>query len=635
MKHVVSISLGSPARDHAVEIRLLGEQVRVERRGTNGDLARAIALYRELDGTVDAFGVGGIEFYLSVANRRYYWRDAKRIRAAVRRSKIGDGNGVRPILARRAVTALERHLREQGHTLRDMTVLKTTAVARYFLAQALTDAGCDVVLGDFMFTLGLPLPVKSLAAARALARVLLPAVTQLPYRWLYTLGEEQVRPPTGKWASHYAGARIIAGDYLQIREHMPADLRGKIVITNTTTARDVEDLRQRGVWLLVTETPRLNGRTFGSNVVEGMLLALLDKPQEDVTPEDFEALIERIPLEPALEVLNTSPVWGETPTDDRSHHREHGFLNPWPAPPRASVLTQIRYVSSRLSRFMLRGGNGLTGLPDVVLAPATSAAADTDTVTWVGQSTVLVRHSGRAVLTDPHWSPRAGPWYFGPKRLRPPGLSFDALPPIDVVLISHDHFDHLDARTVRRLRAAHQATFVVPLGVGSWLRGLDIRTDIVELDWWQSARVRGLDVTCTPAQHYGQRSPWDVNQRLWCGWSVKGEGRTWLFTGDTGYASDVFRTIGERLGPFDFAAIPIGTYDPPALMQPSHCAPEQALAIARQVGARRMLAVHWGTFDLSDEPSGEPPVRLRAEAARVGMPDDAVWVFGLGETRAW
>ena len=441
MKHVVSISLGSPARDHAVEIRLLDERFHVERRGTNGDLARAIALYRELDGTVDAFGVGGIEFYLPVANRRYYWRDAKRIRAAVQRSKIGDGNGVRPILARRAVTALERHLREQGHTLRGMTALKTTAVARYFLAQALIDAGCDVVLGDFMFTLGLPLPVKSLAAARALARVLLPAVTQLPYRWLYTLGEEQVRPPSGKWASHYARARIIAGDYLQIREHMPADLCGKIVITNTTTARDVEELRQRGVWLLVTETPRLNGRTFGSNVVEGMLLALLDKPQEDVTPEDFEALIERIPLEPALEVLNAPAVWGETHRDGRSHHRGRGFVNPWPAPPRASVLTQIRYASSRLSRFMLRGGNGLIEVPDVVLAPATPAAADADTVTWVGQSTVLVRHSGRAVLTDPHWSPRAGPWSFGPKRLRPPGLPFDALPPIDVVLISHDHFE--------------------------------------------------------------------------------------------------------------------------------------------------------------------------------------------------
>ena len=182
---------------------------------------------------------------------------------------------------------------------------------------------------------------------------------------------------------------------------MPADLRGKIVITNTTTARDVEDLRQRGVWLLVTETPRLNGRTFGSNVVEGMLLALLDKPQEDVTPEDFEALIERIPLEPALEVLNTPPVWGETPTDDRSHHRERGFLNPWPAPPRASVLTQIRYVSSRLSRFMRRGGNGLHRAPRRRLGTGDSAAADTDSVTWVGQSTVLVRHSGRAVLTRP------------------------------------------------------------------------------------------------------------------------------------------------------------------------------------------------------------------------------------------
>lgn len=310
MKHVVSISLGSPARDHAVDIELLGERLRVERRGTNGDLARAVALYRELDGTVDAFGVGGIEFFLPVANRRYYWRDAKAIRAAVRHSRIGDGNGVRPVLARRAVAALERHLRQDGRTLRGMTALKTTAVARYFLAEALIDAGCDVVLGDFMFTLGLPLPVRSLAAARTLARVLLPIVTQVPYRWLYTLGEEQEQPPTGKWAAHYDRASIIAGDFLQIREHMPGDLRGKIVLTNTTTARDVDDLRRRGVWLLVTETPRLDGRTFGSNVVESILLALLPKEQETITPKDLEALVERIPIEPSIEVLNASAAPG-------------------------------------------------------------------------------------------------------------------------------------------------------------------------------------------------------------------------------------------------------------------------------------------------------------------------------------
>jgi hypothetical protein len=319
MKRVVSVSLGSPRRDHAVVLTLLGQQIEIARRGTNGNIDRAVALYRELDGHVDAFGVGGIEFFLQVAGRRYYWRDAKRIRAAVRRSKVGDGNGVRAILARRAVAALERHLNAEGKTLRGMPALKTTAVARYFLAEALVDAGCDVVFGDFMFALGLPLPVTSMVTVRLLGRAMLPAVTQVPYRWLYTVGEEQEAAPTGKWGDHYARATLIAGDYLQIREHMPLDLRGKIILTNTTTRQDVADLRARGVYLLVTETPRLDGRSFGSNVIEAVLLALMDTPQREVTPAAFLTLVERIPLEPSVEVLNppTAPP-GEDTRSSRS-----------------------------------------------------------------------------------------------------------------------------------------------------------------------------------------------------------------------------------------------------------------------------------------------------------------------------
>lgn len=322
MKKVVSVSLGSPARDHAVVVTLLGEQVEIARRGTNGDLDRAVALYRELDGVVDAFGVGGIEFFLPVGGRRYHWRDAKRIRAAVRTSKVADGNGVRAILARRAVGALERHLNAEGRTLRGMAALKTTAVARYPMAEALIEAGCDVVFGDFMFALGLPLPVRSMRTVRLLGRALLPALTQVPYRWLYTLGDAQTAAPTGKWAQHYARATVIAGDYLQIREHMPRDLRHKIILTNTTTRQDVEDLRARGVHLLVTETPRLEGRSFGANVIEAVLLALTDAPQDRVTESDLAALVERIPLEPSVEVLNPSAATRSAPRPVRAEEVE-------------------------------------------------------------------------------------------------------------------------------------------------------------------------------------------------------------------------------------------------------------------------------------------------------------------------
>jgi hypothetical protein len=304
MKRVVSVSLGSPARDHTVSLTLFGKQVQVERRGVNGDIQGALKLYRELDGIVDAFGVGGIEFYMPVAERRYYWRDARCIRQAIRVSKAGDGNGVRAILARRAVRALERRLNADDRTLRGMKALKTTAVARYFLAQELDRHGCELTCGDLMFALGVPIPLRTLESVRTLGRVLLPPVTQLPYHWLYTLGDEQLAPPVEKWGRYYAEAEIIAGDFLQIRSHMPRDLRGKIILTNTTTKKDVEDLRERGVNLLVTETPRFAGRSFGTNVIEALLLALIDKPQDQITIEDFDCLIEHYALEPSIEVLN-------------------------------------------------------------------------------------------------------------------------------------------------------------------------------------------------------------------------------------------------------------------------------------------------------------------------------------------
>lgn len=306
MKKVLSISIGAPHRDHAVTMTLGGERLSVERRGTNGDLDRAVALYRELDGAVDAFGVGGIDFYLQVGERRYHWREAGRIRAAVKRSKVTDGNGLRGILSRRAVQAAEQHLEREGRSLKGMTALKTTACARYSLASALVEAGCDVTFGDLMFALNLPIPLRDLRSVRRLGAAMLPAVTRVPFRWLYSVGESQAAPPRPRWQEYFRRAQLIAGDFLQIREFMPDDLRGKVVVTNTTTRRDVEDLRERGVHLLVTETPRIEGRSFGSNVLEAMLLAVTDKPQEQVTADELTAALDRFELRPGVEVLNPS-----------------------------------------------------------------------------------------------------------------------------------------------------------------------------------------------------------------------------------------------------------------------------------------------------------------------------------------
>jgi hypothetical protein len=304
MKKVLSISVGSSSRDHTTRRTFLGEEFELSRQGTDGDFELAIQRYRELDGTVDAFGVGGAEFYLEVGKRRYYFRDIKRIREAIKISKVGDGNGVKGLLAKRAMVALEKHLNQEDKTHVGMKALKTTAVDRYHMAAAVVEAGCDAVFGDFMFTMNLPIAVHRLSTVRLLAAILLPVITQLPYMWFYPLGAQQDKEPEPKWEKYYRQASLIAGDFLQIRHHMPDDLRGKIIVTNTTTARNVEELRQRGLHILVTTTPRLEGRSFGTNVMEATMLALMDKPQSEVTSQDFLDLIERIPLEPNIEVLN-------------------------------------------------------------------------------------------------------------------------------------------------------------------------------------------------------------------------------------------------------------------------------------------------------------------------------------------
>ena len=304
MKQILSISLGASSRDHVTEVDFLGQRCRLTRLGTNGDLAKAIALYKEYDGKVDAFGVGGTMFFLEIAGRRYYWRDIQPIREAVRISKIGDGNGVKSILARKAVEALEARLAAEGRTLRGMKALMTAAVDRYSMAEALDRAGCKMVIGDFMFALGLPIPMHTLRTLRFVAAVLLPVLSRLPFTWFYPVGEKQEKEPQTRWNRYYQEAELVAGDFLQIRDYMPQDLRGKIVLTNTTTAQDVAELTRRGLSLLVTTTPRFEGRSFGTNVIEAALLALIDKPQEEITKQDLAELIDRIPIQPGIEKLN-------------------------------------------------------------------------------------------------------------------------------------------------------------------------------------------------------------------------------------------------------------------------------------------------------------------------------------------
>jgi L-ascorbate metabolism protein UlaG (beta-lactamase superfamily) len=316
-----------------------------------------------------------------------------------------------------------------------------------------------------------------------------------------------------------------------------------------------------------------------------------------------------------------------------AHHRERGFANTNPDFRRPPFWTRTAFFASRIWSTTVspkradlprvaNDGRALRGNPGAA------------TVTWVGHSTLLIQLDGVNLLTDPQWSERASPVPFaGPKRVTPPGLAFEDLPPIHLVVVSHDHYDHLDVRTVRRLAATHRPRFVVPLGLRRWFAALGI-TDVVELDWWEATEVSGLRLTSVPAQHFASRTLWDLNRRLWSGWVIAGRDRRLYFAGDTGYY-DVFRTIGERLGPFDLAAIAIGSYVPAAIMALTHTTPEEALRIFADVRGRRLVPIHWGTFDLADEPIDEPPRRLEAEARRLGLGPDRVWILQHGETRRW
>jgi N-acyl-phosphatidylethanolamine-hydrolysing phospholipase D len=253
-------------------------------------------------------------------------------------------------------------------------------------------------------------------------------------------------------------------------------------------------------------------------------------------------------------------------------------------------------------------------------------------ITWIGHSSFLVRMDGVFFLTDPMFSERASPFSFmGPRRMVPPGVPLTALPRIDFVLLTHDHYDHADLSTVKHL-AGLGVPFVVPLGLAGWVRAAGGRA--TELDWWRETELAGVRITCVPARHFSGRSLRDRNRRLWCGWVVSGKTRRFYDAGDTAYP-DHFSEIGERLGPIDLATVPIGAYLPAVMMHAVHTTPEEGLRIARDVGARTAVAMHFGTFDLSDEPVDEPARRFRAEAARQGWGTDRAWIMNIGETRDW
>ncbi|MDR5683125.1 MAG: quinate 5-dehydrogenase [Armatimonadota bacterium] len=301
MKHVVGVSLGSSRRDARAELRLLGEDVVIERIGTDGDKRRLVRLLQELDGRVDAIGLGGIDLFLQAGTRRYYMRDALRFARHVRKTPLVDGSGIKNSWEPHVV--LDYLPQQIGYGFSGRRVLQVSSVDRYGMAWAFWKAGAQVVYGDFLFALGFPIPLRSLRSVHVLAAVLLPVLTKLPLEWLYPIGPRQDKI-TPRYGHAFRWAEVIAGDFHLIRRFMPDDLTDKVVLTQTITPQDVAELRRRGVGMLVTMAPELNGRSFATNLLQALVVAFAGKDPDALSPQEYVDWMYRFDFRPRVEWLS-------------------------------------------------------------------------------------------------------------------------------------------------------------------------------------------------------------------------------------------------------------------------------------------------------------------------------------------
>ncbi len=293
---VVSVSLGSSKRDHAVEVEMLGRRLSIERVGVDGDYDKACAMIAGLDGKVAAIGLGGTDLYLVAGKKRYVIEQSRRLAESAKSTPVVDGSGLKNTLERETI----RSLAASGDLpLKGTKVLLVSAVDRFGMAEAVTEAGANTLFGDLIFALGIPIPIRSLAWVRILAALFLPVLRRLPISVLYPTGDaqESTKPKYGRF---FEWADVVAGDFHYIRKHLPERMDGRTIITNTTTQEDVALLKARGVATLVTTTPELGGRSFGTNVMEGVLIALAGKRPEQMQPDDYLDLLRRLGWKPRV-----------------------------------------------------------------------------------------------------------------------------------------------------------------------------------------------------------------------------------------------------------------------------------------------------------------------------------------------
>ncbi|OMQ24424.1 MBL fold metallo-hydrolase [Serratia oryzae] len=302
---------------------------------------------------------------------------------------------------------------------------------------------------------------------------------------------------------------------------------------------------------------------------------------------------------------------------NKAHHTPQGFINPEPTLHQPGDLRRWQDERKKL---------GLPKPPQEGYEQfnqrwwqAADLGGNQDSVWWLGHASLLLRLGGRYVLIDPVLSPRASPVnFYGPKRKTPPPLTVQQLPAVDVVLISHNHYDHLDRCTIRELtKRFREITFVVPLGLKRWFSHYPAKR-VVELDWWESLVLDDMTLHATPARHWSMRTPWDRNRSLWCGWVIHHPALRFYFSGDSGY-SEKLVDIGTRLGPLDMAALPIGAYAPRWFMQEQHMDPQQSVMLYQQLNSPQVIPIHWGVFELADESLDEPPQQLGEALKTAGI----------------
>jgi hypothetical protein len=303
VKHIVSVSLGSSKRDKRSEVVIAGEPFLIERVGTDGDLKRFQQLFAELDGKVDALGVGGADLYIWVGDRRYTFRSIQRLVSVATKTPVVDGSGLKNTLEREALRWI------QGHRVIDFsrsTVLLVAAVDRFGMAQELAQLAQRVIYGDLVFAVGLPIPIRSYRTVEFLGKLLLPMITRLPFQWFYPTGEKQEKR-TPRAERLFQEADAIAGDWHYIHRYMPDRIPNKTVITNTVRKADIEFLRAAGAARVITTTPIIEGESFATNVMEGVIVALTGRRPETLTPDDYRAALCQLNWSPSVIELQGVP----------------------------------------------------------------------------------------------------------------------------------------------------------------------------------------------------------------------------------------------------------------------------------------------------------------------------------------